>query len=190
MLSTSSLGFVKISALFFYRRIFLPSGYRSTFSIFTIVSVVVVVLWTITFLVLLPLQCGSHFSALWITADHAKYCTRAEHELLAYVITDAILDVWIIGLPIPKVYMTTSGNSKGGELTSKIWVLRMTLRRRLAVIGVFLLALALALDHSPNMSAMLTPYRGLAASIARMVTWIQLEAGIYVTLLVQGVRRH
>ncbi len=82
------------------------------------------------------------------------------------------------------------GNSKGGELISKIWVLRMTLRRRLAVIGVFLLALALAHDHPPIMSAMLTPYRGLAASIARMVTWIQLEAGIYVTLLVQGVRRH
>ncbi len=75
---------------------------------------------------------------------------------------------------------------KGGELISKIWVLRMTLRRRLAVIGVFLLALALAYNHPPIMSAMLIPYRGLAASVARMVTWIQLEAGIYVTLLVPG----
>lgn len=79
------------------------------------------------------------------------------------------------------------GNVKGGELICKIWVLQMTLRRRLGVTGVFLLAIALAHDHFPIMRSMLTLYRGLAASIARMVTWVQLEAGIYMTLLIKGL---
>lgn len=105
ILSTATLGLIKLSALFFYLRIFSPNRMRTPFKTVTIVTAVIVALWASTFIILLPLQCGSHFSTLWSPNKvlKEKYCWRADTELQAWVISDVILDAWIICLPMPKV---------------------------------------------------------------------------------------
>jgi hypothetical protein len=102
ILSTCALACIKISALFFYRRIFCVSGRKARFSIITMATAVVVVLWLVTFLLLTGFQCGSHFSALW-DGTYLRYCTVSFPFLYGLVISDLLLDVWILTLPIPEV---------------------------------------------------------------------------------------
>lgn len=102
--SMATLGCIKLSALFFYHRIFcVGHSSRSVFRRLILVSVIVIVLWTCAFMILTGLQCGTHFSALWINADYKKYCHISYPYLLGFAISDFLLDLWIICLPIPQV---------------------------------------------------------------------------------------
>ena len=104
LLSTATLGCIKIGALLFFRRIFCVSGRRTYFNYITLATILIVTLWTIGFIILAPLQCGSHFSALWTgKADYARYCTHTWQYLLGFTISDFLLDLWIICLPLPQV---------------------------------------------------------------------------------------
>ncbi|PQE32244.1 plasma membrane Pth11 protein [Rutstroemia sp. NJR-2017a WRK4] len=123
-LSLAAYGFIKISALLFYIRIFCVQG-RTIFQAILYSSIVVVFLWMLAFMILAAEQCGSHFSALWgSTAEHLKYCNAKYPFLLIASATDAGLDLWVICLPIPM-----------------IWTLKMNIARKLSVMGVFLLAI-------------------------------------------------
>ncbi|OTB14037.1 hypothetical protein K445DRAFT_24178 [Daldinia sp. EC12] len=131
-----------LSAVFFYRRIFCTSGKRTTFGIVTWVTITVVILWLLVFQFLTGFQCGTHFSALWV-GSCTKCCTISFPFLYGLVISDFLLDIWILALPIPNIlYLYT------------------TLQRKLAIMGVFLLA-----------------FIGLGASIARTVQYIKIERG-------------
>ncbi len=102
--SITTLGGVKISALLFFRRIFCVLNRQTIFSILTRITITIVVLWTVTFLILTGLQCGTHFSALWSGAlVQAQYCHISYPFLLGLTVSDFILDVWIICLPLPQV---------------------------------------------------------------------------------------
>ena len=94
-----TLGITKISGLFFFRRIFCVVS-RTIFGALTLVTVAIVALWTVTFLVLTALQCGTHFDALWSPAAYKQYCHISYPFLLALTISDLLLDVWILCLPI------------------------------------------------------------------------------------------
>ena len=102
ILSTCALACIKISAIFFYRRIFCVSGNKTYFSIATLATAIIVSLWLVTFLLLTGFQCGSHFSALW-NGSYVKYCTVSFPFLYGLVISDFLLDVWILALPVPPV---------------------------------------------------------------------------------------
>ncbi|KAK6948691.1 hypothetical protein Daesc_010461 [Daldinia eschscholtzii] len=105
LLTNNTLACIKLSAVFFYRRIFCTSGKRTTFGTF-----------------LTGFQCGTHFSALW-DGSYTKYCTISFPFLYGLVISDFLLDIWILALPIPNIlYLYT------------------TLQRKLAIMSVFLLA--------------------------------------------------
>jgi len=120
-----SLGCIKLSALFFYHRIFCVSGRRQLFRNIIVCSVVVTALWTIAFVLLTCLQCGTHFSALWaVRAIKIQYCHISYPYLLSFAISDFILDFWIIVLPLPQ-----------------IWKIKSTTKRRIGVSAVFLLIL-------------------------------------------------
>ncbi|KAI0116824.1 hypothetical protein F4814DRAFT_414078 [Daldinia grandis] len=142
VLTNNTLACVKLSALFFYRRIFCAGGKWTTFGTVTWVTIVVVILWLLIFQFLTGFQCGTHFSALW-DGSYVQYCTISFPFLYGLVISDFLLDVWILVLPIPDILH-----------------LHTTLRRKLSIIGVFLLA-----------------FVGLGASIARMVQYIKIELG-------------
>ncbi|RAL65497.1 hypothetical protein DID88_001063 [Monilinia fructigena] len=99
LFSVLTLGCVKISALFFYYRIFCEHGRRNVFGFLVIISIVVM------------------------------------------SISDFLLDFWIISLPIPQILK-----------------IKTSLSRRLAIIGVFLLA-----------------FVGFGACIARLAVFVELD---------------
>lgn len=93
------LGLTKLSALFFYKRIFCVGGRKAILNIIVTASLVIVALWLVTFLFILGFQCGTHFSSQW-KGNSIKYCWRVYPLLLASTISDTILEVWVLALPI------------------------------------------------------------------------------------------
>lgn len=98
-----SLACTKVSALFFYRRIFCTmSPNMRVFNAVTIGMIVVVACWLVTFEILNGLQCHGHFDT-WNPTEYAKYCTISWDFLFGYTVSDFLLDVLVIALPIPVV---------------------------------------------------------------------------------------
>lgn len=124
VLSNASLACIKLSALYFYRRIFCVGGLRQWFDIASLITVALVVLWLFVFSFLAGFQCGLHFSALW-DGTYTEYCTISFPFLYGLAVSDFLLDIWIIVLPIPRVLQ-----------------LHASLSKKLGIIGVFLLAFA------------------------------------------------
>ena len=56
-------------------------------------------------LIMVGLQCGSHLSALWtsVLSVYVKYCTHAFPFVLGFVISNFLLDLLILLLPVPQV---------------------------------------------------------------------------------------
>ena len=94
-------GFIKPSALFFYRRIFIVNK-GSAFDITIQVSIIICALWTISFFIATLLGCGVHFDYPWASLLKISECntdTRLDGMMISDLITDII--VWL--LPIPAV---------------------------------------------------------------------------------------
>ncbi|EPE28160.1 hypothetical protein GLAREA_04951 [Glarea lozoyensis ATCC 20868] len=120
-----TLGCIKASALFFYYRIFCVSGRSQLFRSLILVSLTITLLWTIAYLLLTVLQCGTHFAALWaVRAVKIQYCHISYPYLLSFAISDFIMDFWIIVLPLPQ-----------------IWRIKSTVHRRVGVSAIFLLVI-------------------------------------------------
>lgn len=162
------LGCIKLGALFFYRRIFCTGVVGlATFNIALHLCVIITVLWTIAMTVMNAAQCGSHISKLWTTnvEDYLKYCIYVFPFVTGFAISNFLLDLLVLVLPIPK-----------------IWSLHAKTPRKLGVTGVFGLATMLAtcpiylwlcyVARQP-----LTSTSGLAASAVRMATYIHLTEG-------------
>ncbi|OTB03440.1 hypothetical protein M426DRAFT_177781 [Hypoxylon sp. CI-4A] len=123
ILTNNTLACVKLSALFFYRRIFCAGAKWTAFGMATWATIILVILWLLVFQFLTGFQCGTHFSALW-DGTYLQYCTISFPFLYGLVISDFLLDVWILVLPIPGILR-----------------LHTTPQRKLSIIGVLLLAL-------------------------------------------------
>ncbi|TAQ87879.1 hypothetical protein B7494_g3794 [Chlorociboria aeruginascens] len=140
-----SLG--KLGALFFFRRIFCATGHRDIFNFVSAAYIAVVAIWIVVFFVMTWNLCGHHGVTWDVQVGHSALCKLDYPYFKATTISDFILEVFILSLPIPK-----------------IWNLNMVTSRKVAVTGVFLLALV-----------------GLAASIARMViTLNNVNHGVHV----------
>lgn len=133
-LGTITQGLVKLSALFFYRRIFCSTGIRDIFNVISGILIVIVVIWTVIFFVLTFNFCIGHNIEYNFPVGNSAHCKLIYPWFEASTTSDFALDLIILTLPLPK-----------------IWSLHATTSRKLAISGVFLLALV-----------------GLAASIVRM----------------------
>ena len=88
----------------FYRRIFC-TGQRTWFSVSTVIMGILIVSWTIAFFFVFVFYCGSRPWEEWGTVmDVLTYCPHALDDQKALGISDSIMDVIIIGLPIPAVF--------------------------------------------------------------------------------------
>ncbi|KAF4624478.1 hypothetical protein G7Y89_g13692 [Cudoniella acicularis] len=119
LLQCLGFGTAKLSVIFFYRRIF-----RGTiFDIISIGMAVIICIWTAGFFFAILFRCGIQFWALWAPLKYLlANCYASTPMFQAFCISDVITDVIILAIPI---YWTMQ--------------LRMTLGRRIAVCGVFLL---------------------------------------------------
>ena len=109
LLSVAGLGFCKMSALFFYKRIFCVGGRKAIFNTIVLISIVIVALWLVAFEFTVGFQCGVHFSAQW-EGTAAKYCKIVFPMLLGLTISDFLLDIWVLGLPIYPVFFLSCPN--------------------------------------------------------------------------------
>ncbi|KUJ07752.1 uncharacterized protein LY89DRAFT_789440 [Mollisia scopiformis] len=124
-----SNGFIKLSVLFFYRRLLIVDK-RGVFSWVTFVAVAIIFLWTLAYLFTFIFGCGLHMSAYWGSLQGVeKYYGKGGFTIeRSFYISDFVTDVMILCLPMPM-----------------IWRLRIGTAKRFAVTGIFLLgAMSLA----------------------------------------------
>lgn len=118
IMSLLALGPIKLSILFFYRRIFLGH----LFGFFSWSLIILVILWTLGFLLTLIFDCKTHFDTNWGPLSDLERCLDTFTQFLAYSISDVITDVFILVLPLPLV-----------------WRMHMPIERKVAVSCIFLL---------------------------------------------------
>ncbi|KAI0169962.1 hypothetical protein GGR52DRAFT_592591 [Hypoxylon sp. FL1284] len=161
-------GFVKASIIFFCRRIFV--GHKgSAFDWISIVALFFVGLWSVGFVFGLVLGCGRHVSLHWAPLKElqASGCDGSTPEI-AMVISDFILDIFILLLPIPA-----------------IWRLNMSTGKKLAVTGVFLFGLTSLAASAARMAIyLIVLYKGYSAgydinlTASTMLWWSMLEISL------------
>jgi hypothetical protein len=102
-----ALGLIKLSILFFYRKIFCSVRIRrSIFDIASMVMIGLVIIWMIAYGFGAIFHCGTDPSVAWqpIAIVSIK-CASLPDVLEGYAISDFIMDVLIWSMPIPKVSM-------------------------------------------------------------------------------------
>ncbi|KAI1460524.1 hypothetical protein F4805DRAFT_454946 [Annulohypoxylon moriforme] len=113
--------FIKSSITCFYRRIFRGE----IFNIVTITLLVIIVCWAISIFLATLLQCLP-IDNVWLSVsgspERAAHCVNVVPLFYAMAISNLILDVFVLVVPIPMV-----------------WKLQMARSRKIAVSGIFLL---------------------------------------------------
>ncbi|KAI1758776.1 hypothetical protein GGR53DRAFT_205421 [Hypoxylon sp. FL1150] len=161
-----AFGAAKLSVLFFYRRIFRGK----LFEVLSTAMIVVVVLWTFGFFFAILFRCGTQFWALWAPLKFLlANCYASTPMFQAFCISDVITDVFILAMPI---YWTSR--------------LQMTLSKKLAVCGVFLLGALVIAAGAVRLAIFIqqtnNPYLN-ADGIGHLTTeiyWSMIEMGISV----------
>lgn len=103
LVQTVALVCVKLSFLYFYRRIF-STGHTKIFNAIITVNVILTLIWGISFFFAFLFVCHGHFSAWWKTIQTLNtHCKSGLDIELIWAISDFIMDMMIIFLPIPMV---------------------------------------------------------------------------------------
>ncbi|KAI1321388.1 hypothetical protein F5Y16DRAFT_70421 [Xylariaceae sp. FL0255] len=114
-----AFGLAKLSVLYLYRRIFATPVFR----LLSMLAIIFVGIWTLGFFFSYLFSCGTRFWANWSPLFVLlEDCFDTTPYFFALAITDVITDVIILALPY---YW--------------IWRLNISLAKRLAILGVFLL---------------------------------------------------
>lgn len=99
---------VKLSILYFYRRLFVVDN-TGGFHILTNVTIGVVILWFIAIELLFTFVCGRHVDALWGNLDQVEKFCHGElsfHAEEAMAVSDLVLDLVIFFFPFPIVRLS------------------------------------------------------------------------------------
>jgi hypothetical protein len=97
------MGLVKLSLLFFYRRVFTKNA-APKFNVISWVVIGLIVIWTISFFFSLLFICGTDFEAYWQSTTVEKaHCVDTSMLHNAFAISDVVTDFIIISLPVPMV---------------------------------------------------------------------------------------
>lgn len=100
VITTLNLGVVKISILLFYRRLFIVRPFK----IASAVMITIVAGWAVSFTIAMVAQCNppSYFWRLF-EKDYPTHCIDVFVMYEGLAISDLILDVLVLALPIPMV---------------------------------------------------------------------------------------
>ena len=95
-------GFIKLSVLFFYRRLFV-NGTSTRFDIASKVAIGITSIWTIAFFLTQLFSCGRHVDWNWGPLINQTRCLSGLAYTDALYVSDFITDLLVICLPIPIV---------------------------------------------------------------------------------------
>lgn len=103
MMQVLQLGFVKLSFVFFFRRIFSTSS-TTPFGITTLAMAILVILWTVAFFFSTLFACRGNFAAWWISVKLLRTkCFAIIPFEGAFALSDIIMDFIIVVMPMPMV---------------------------------------------------------------------------------------
>lgn len=135
-----ALATIKLSILFFYRRIFRGRA----FDIASWVLIGVVGAWAVTFVIAILAACGTSIAANFQTLGALKEeCVDTFDILIALAVSDVVVDLAVLFMPIPLVL-----------------ALQMPMRRKIAVLGILLvgtLAIACGITRMALFGVILGP---------------------------------
>ena len=119
LLTTLSLGIIKISILLFYQRLFTVKS----FFIASTVMIGVVAAWTVAFESAMIAQCSPP-RLFWelFEIDYTPHCINVQMMYLGLAASDLILDVMVLAFPVPMVIF-----------------LQLPWRKKIAILDIFLL---------------------------------------------------
>jgi ABC-type multidrug transport system permease subunit len=106
LISIPALGFIKLSILLFYQRLFVMSkrDWRDLTNVSIWVMVVLVSMWTIAFFLRYLFACGVHFDIWWTNAQNIMTeCGDFNNILNVLAISDFVCDVIVLILPLRTV---------------------------------------------------------------------------------------
>ena len=96
-------GLIKLSITTFYRRLFVTNK-GTVFDTVSKGMVLAILLWTIAFVLMVIFDCGIEFWANWgSTTAQLKYCPIGFTSEYGLAISDLVLDIFVILLPLPLV---------------------------------------------------------------------------------------
>ncbi|KAM0798337.1 hypothetical protein BDR22DRAFT_891390 [Usnea florida] len=155
LLQVIILGTIKLSVIYFYRRIFRGK----TFDYYSKGMIAVVGFWTTAFFLSFLFECGTHFEDLWSTLlNLVSHCAKEEKFFKAFAVSDVIIDGLILAMPSPI-----------------IWRLHMSFDNKLALCAVFLLgavAVAAALARVVIFQSQLADGWSISQGILVITTWM------------------
>ncbi|KAF7906310.1 hypothetical protein EAF00_000589 [Botryotinia globosa] len=104
LLQIPALGFVKLSLILFYRRVFTRNA-APRFNIVTWFMILIIIIWTLSFFFSILFICGTDFSAYWTSTIVEKaHCVDTDMLHNAFAISDVVTDFVIISLPVPMIF--------------------------------------------------------------------------------------
>ncbi|KAI3328677.1 hypothetical protein F4824DRAFT_482649 [Ustulina deusta] len=168
LLSVVSLASTKLSIVLFYRRIFRGN----LFSIISLILLVVISAWGISFFFATLLECiptSQAWESLYGTPEHDKYCYQYLPMFKATAISNMIVDIGILSVPIPIV-----------------WKLKIPTKQKIAVsviflLGAFVVGISIArIYFFYQSSASYEDALDITVNIAPTLYWTELEASIAV----------
>ncbi|KAL8704394.1 MAG: hypothetical protein Q9225_008089 [Loekoesia sp. 1 TL-2023] len=165
-----ALATIKLSILFFYRRIFRGR----IFDISSWVLVGVVIAWAATFFIAILAACGTSIEANFDTLGALKErCVNTFDILIALAVSDVAVDLAILIMPIPLVLR-----------------LHMPLRRKIAILGVLLvgmLAIACGITRMALFAQILGPTLFSLATVGGVASDDDIGSGIVSILMFWGM---
>ncbi|MCJ1404740.1 hypothetical protein MMC11_007966 [Xylographa trunciseda] len=166
VMQSLTLGFIKLSAMFFYKRIF-RTGNSKFIDIATWTIIAVVIVWTISFFWALVFECGTHFDYLWVNLEDLAKCSNTVELLKGFAISDVITDFIILLFPMPL-----------------IWRLQLRTQQKVALSGIFFLG---ALAIAASITRMVIFLQALSAEFASTTDQDLLStAGVYCMIIEVG----
>ena len=94
---------VKLSFIFFYRRVF-DQGSRKTFRIIVWTFAAIITVWGIAYFFVFLFICPGHPDAYWeALIDQKDDCLNVTSIHDSFSISDVILDILVITFPVPMV---------------------------------------------------------------------------------------
>ena len=95
-------GMMKLSVLFFYRRIFIV---QERFRVLNDIMIALITAWTVSFFFAEIFICGAHPKVQWSNDPKDKTCDGQTWLNLCFSITDVIGDILVVSMPLPCINM-------------------------------------------------------------------------------------
>lgn len=167
-----TFGLIKMAVVLFYRSVFVVNA--NVFNIVTWAAIAISGAWTVAFICLMALLCGSHPASFWGSfEDLTSYCLDGNTVLLCLASTDLATDLLVFLLPFPVIWRLHMRRDQKVKLTALLVVAAVSL-----IASAFRLAI-----HVQQLQLGYEAVVDIFLTFSLIYYWSILEAGIALVAL-------